>query len=230
MDALASAAEGPVNAVTLDPFFISKYELTQGQWMRFSGENPSTYAPPHAADGERIDLRHPVETVSWAAAEETLARLGLLLPTAAQSEYAGRGGTPTAWWTGSEERSLAGAENIVDATYGCGRAVGEEWAEWLDDGYRGHAPAGCYRANGFGLHDVLGNVAEWCYDGAGDYTIPARMGDGLRVGVMLRSGMRVIRGGSFQDRASRARSAFHGEGEPGMRAGWLGVRPVRPVR
>ena len=64
--------EGPQHAVVLDAFFLSKYELTQGQWLRFTGSNPSRYDMNTVQLGHRFNLMHPVESVSWFDCERVL--------------------------------------------------------------------------------------------------------------------------------------------------------------
>ena len=98
-----------------------------------------------------------------------LARLGLLLPTEAQWEYATRAGTTTAWWTGDDVRSLEGAARFFPIFSTGVREIG------------GPRPVGSYRANPFGLHDVHGNAREWTRDSYGSYELPVRPGDGLRL-------------------------------------------------
>src|SRR5690606_29994467 len=92
--------EGPEHEVALAPFFLSKYEMTSGQWLRFTGANPSAHL------GEKVDLgftlRHPVEQVSWDECDRVLRRMGLVLPTEARWEYAARAGTTTPWSSGAE--------------------------------------------------------------------------------------------------------------------------------
>jgi len=79
-------AEGPVHEVTLSPFLIAKYEMTQGVWEKVMGRNPSEFK-----QGED----YPVETVSWDDCQEFCRRTGLKLPSEAQWEYACRAGTST---------------------------------------------------------------------------------------------------------------------------------------
>ena len=90
---------GP-NSITLDPFFISKYEMTQGQWLRFAGENPSYFGPGFRGE-EEMTLLHPVDQVSWDDCHRVLERLRLVLPTEAQLEFAVRGGSRDRWFTGT---------------------------------------------------------------------------------------------------------------------------------
>ena len=225
----ASESDGPPHQVTLAPFFLSKYEMTQGQWALVTGENPSYFGPEAKFGGKQHSLLHPVEQVSWVECERVLRHLRLALPTEAQWEYAARGGTSTVWWTGDEKESVAGAGNLADRfceENSCpGHALGHE--VWLDDGYTAHAPVGSYRANPFGLHDTIGNVWEWCRDRAGSYELPTAENDGER--HVESASDRMLRGGSFGYPASRARSANRHSTEPDDRWRWLGVRPARAI-
>jgi len=229
VDPLAAANEQPVRTVTLDAFFISKYEMTQGQWQRATGRNPSTIRHADEPDNPRISLLLPVENVSWNRCEEVLWRLGLALPTEAQWEYAARAGTTTPWWTGEASVTLRGAANLADETYkqeGGPRAGAYD--EWLTDGFGTiHAPIGHFRPNGFGLHDVIGNVAEWCYDAVGSYTLPTRKSDGEREAGLGEAGFRVFRGGSAHNTAIESRSSGRDGAPPEYRHADLGVRPAR---
>lgn len=228
VDPLAGEAEGPVNEVALEPFFLSKYEMTQGQWLRFTGENPSIHGPGLEFGGKRHSLLHPVEQVSWDRCSQVLGRLGFVLPTEAQWEYAARAGTTSAWWTGNERESLRGAANLSDSfCHDNGASPDWPYEEWLDDGYVIHAPAGSYRANAFGLHDTAGNVYEWCRDRYCAYTNPARPGDGERSAPD--SKLRPIRGGCWNFDALYARSAWRVGGPPETLTRDLGVRPAREI-
>jgi formylglycine-generating enzyme required for sulfatase activity/serine/threonine protein kinase len=229
--------ESPVNllhAVTLSPFFLSKYEMTQGQWLRFSGRNPSrdrpeTYLRGWNRAGLAGDLLHPVETVSWNDCVTVVERLGLSLPSEAQWEYGARGGTATSWWTGSEKESLQGAANLFDRyakTHGLEGWPGGE--EWLDDGNTGHARVGSYRANAFGLHDVTGNVWEWCRD-AYDAAFYARGPRRDPVADPAGAKFRMIRGGSYRDGVLSGRAGFRSYDAPERNSNTLGLRPARPV-
>jgi formylglycine-generating enzyme required for sulfatase activity len=237
-DSQARSDEGPVHEVELTAFFLSKYEMTQGQWQRLTGNNPSIYQPPHDSVPDlqhpvgRSTLLHPVETVSWADCMEWLPRGGLALPSEAQWEYGARGGTDTPWWTGADRESLRykHAANLADkaaAQAGASWSDIKDWPE-LDDGYAAHAPVGTFAPNGFGLHDVTGNVWEWCLDGydAGFYGRSPRINP-----VAPRKGAApfVMRGGGFARAALTARSAYRGKGLSSRLNFFLGVRPARAI-
>jgi formylglycine-generating enzyme required for sulfatase activity/serine/threonine protein kinase len=222
-----NADEGPTQEVALAPFFLSKYEMTQAQWQRFTGTNPSQAIPPGDLGGKKKTLLYPVEQVSWEEGDRVLRRLGLVLPTEAQWEYAARAGTKTPWWTGDDPSALREAANLADS-YAKTHGGPSSWVvESWDDGYLGPAPVGSYRANPFGLHDMHGNVWEWCRDLFGSYQSPTRPGDGERRASS--SATRVFRGGGFTFTAAVARSAARDSSAPGYRGYDLGVRPARSV-
>jgi formylglycine-generating enzyme required for sulfatase activity/tRNA A-37 threonylcarbamoyl transferase component Bud32 len=222
--------EAPTGDVTLDPFLVSKYEMTQGQWLRATGANPSHLSELYLAKGHPPHtLLHPVERVSWFESDRLLRRLDLVLPTEAQWEYACRAGTETSWWTGVDVNSLRGAANLADQA---ARRWGATWpsvSDWLDDGHGPHAPVGSYAANPFGLHDVHGNVWEWCLDARRDYRNPPRQGDGLRGSAASRDVM-VNRGGAYNESARYLRSAQRNALAPDGSHSALGVRPARSLR
>ena len=235
LDAEAYGSEGPPYQVRLDPFLLSKYEVTQAQWRRLRGCDPSYHqegTPRH--DGQQHSLLQPVEQVTWGEAIATLRPLGLDLPTAAQWECGARGRTSTARYTGGDVLSLLGFENLYDRAWS--GLPPEGWALPYEDGFSAPSPVGTFRANPFGLHDVYGNVAEWCRDpwpsvaGGGfwyELTV-ARAGDGLRMAVREDRTRRIVRGGTFGAQPRSLRSAVWAAVSPDT-CGPNGLRPVRAV-
>jgi formylglycine-generating enzyme required for sulfatase activity/serine/threonine protein kinase len=226
-DPQAKAAEGPVHEVELSPFFLSKYEMTQGQWLGIAGENPSLYRPPNRMTPS---LLHPVENVSWVRCMEILERLALTLPSEAQWEYAARGGTDTPWWTGAERESLRGSANLADQS---ARRAGAPWrdiGDWpeLDDGFPMHAPPRSFAENPFGLESVCGNLWEWCLDGHDEeFYGQAPFRD--PVCDPAGSSFRQHRGGCFYQAAADARSANRGPVPPDYADNGIGLRPARAI-
>jgi formylglycine-generating enzyme required for sulfatase activity len=214
-------AETPPWRVQLSPFLISKFELTQAQWTRMDGRNPSAIREL-SLRGEEVSGTRPVEMVSWDDSLRLLQRFGMTLPTAAQWEAAARGNTHTTWWCGSRA-ALETSENLYDLD---GKAAGRNTHEpenWHDKGGKS-TPVGRYKANPFGLYDVLGNVSEWCLDEAAHWALEPQPGRGLRVGPG--SGSREVRGGSFATPALKARVSGRLTSPFSRRADVVGVRPV----
>ena len=231
----AANDEAPVHTVRMSPFFLSKFELTQSQWMILTGTNLSYTATRRwgsdwLASGAGPSLLHPVEQVTWIDCRSWLTRAGLEFPSEAQWEYATRGGTDTLWWTGPDKESLGGAANLEDsfARGNRTRRPALVFEMWLDDGATMSAPVGSYAANPFGLHDVAGNVWEWCLDEYDSRTYRRRLA--LDPVVPWRgSNNLIIRGGSFSNRADRARSAYR-TSVPWTYANFdVGLRPARAI-
>ena len=245
-DPQAASAESPIRRVRLTPFFLSKYEMSQGQWLYTSGgtleSNPSLYNPVGGswdpvwfATPETPSLLHPIERVSWNECDTLLRNLGFLLPTEAQWEYAARAGTQTPWFTGESSQSLAGYVNLADeyaAHHG-----GEVWVRldpWLNDGFTIHASVHTFEPNPLGLHHICGNVWEWCLDHYGDtaYSLrPEVSGSPVLDPVFEneRANSRVTRGGSYHGTSDDARSSHRNNAAETFRGSSLGVRPARKV-
>ncbi|MBD3235940.1 MAG: SUMF1/EgtB/PvdO family nonheme iron enzyme [Candidatus Eisenbacteria bacterium] len=210
--------EGPVHTVTVGPFLLSKYEMTQGQWLRFTGHNPSSY-PPDDGSAE-ITLRHPVESVSWDDCQRELSRMGLRLPSEAEWEYACRAGTTTVYWNGDSIESLEGNANLFNQGH---RELRPGEQPLWNDPWPWHAPVGLLAPNPFGLHNLFGNIFEWCQDTFGSYEDTPRDGSPFE---SSHGETRMARGSSWDGLRSNARSAARVWECSGFLYISLGVRPA----
>ena len=217
-------------------FWIGKYEVTQREWELVMGSNPSYF--------KGCRPRCPVENVSWEDVQGFIQKLNedereagsgnrYRLPSEAEWEYAARAGSAGA--TPEGDLRILGDRNapVLDgqAWYGGNSGVsyagGYDCSGWEERQYGaercGPHPVGLKKANGWGLHDMLGNVWEWTADWYGDY--PSGMVTDPR-GPSTGSG-RVGRGGGWDDIAGSVRSAYRGSGPPGGRYSFIGFRLVR---
>jgi formylglycine-generating enzyme required for sulfatase activity len=186
-------------------FYLGRYEVTQEQWERVMGNNPSEF--------KQVGKTAPVEKVSWTDCQEYVGKLNTLdprpsppgtfrLPTEAEWEYACRAGTTGAY------------AGILDEM------------GWYDknSGKTTH-PVGQKKPNAWGLWDMHGNVWEWCADWAGNYPAgPATDPAGPETGEC-----RVMRGGSWNFDASICRAARGWGDYPGSRNSVYGLRLARTV-
>lgn len=176
---------------------------------------------------------HPVLMISWEDAEAFCRWLSkkegrtYRLPTEAEWEYAARGGTRTPWWTGDDPRTLQEAANTADRAL-LARVPMATWAGEWDDGFPFLAPVGSFSPNPFGLHDMTGNVWEWCHDWyRSDYYRSSPKADpkGPEIGSF-----RTIRGGGWFNDARQNRSAQRIYFNPTFRYCLLsGFRVVREI-
>lgn len=208
--------------VELPAFLLSKYELTQAQWRRATGAEPST-----AGYGVEAAFLpdHPVELVTWPECAEVSRRFGLALPTEEEWEYAARAGTDTPYWTGRDLAGLARAANVADLSQDKTSSI--PWIEHdpIDDGFANPAPVGTFAPNPFGLHEILGNVWEWCENAYNGKTLPL----GAAELAALEPGTPVLhgyRGGSFNDRALHARASAGLRDVEGYKTYAIGLRPA----
>jgi formylglycine-generating enzyme required for sulfatase activity len=213
--------------------FVSKFEITVGQWKRLRGEDPSSHryghyhqhaesVYPHSKD---LDATLPVNSVSHREADAAMRQVGLLLPSAVEWEYAARAGTTTTWWTGRRARNLRLAENLRDWTaFEHRRDLFAEAEPWRD-GWVLSAPAAAFLGNPFGLHHTLGNVREWLR--VEPETNPRHLAGSYEEGAIERGAVGV-RGGDYNSLAVQSSASMPGSNLGGKSAR-IGVRPVRPV-
>jgi formylglycine-generating enzyme required for sulfatase activity len=192
-------AEKIVHPVTISrPFYLGVVPVTQGQFERLMGGNPSRFK------GEN----RPVEMVSWVHADEFCRFLAdkegysYRLPTEAEWEYACRAGTPTDYYWGEE----------IDPDF-C-------WYKQTSNDQTRNV--GQLRPNGWGLYDMSGNVWEWCMDRYGEYSYEAQVDPtGAKAGEN-----RVIRGGAWNQFPPQCRSSYRNGSAPGKGAPFIGFRVV----
>ena len=200
--------ESPRRVTLTKGFFLGKYEVTQGQWQAVMGNNPSTF--------ENVAGNGPVECVTWNDCQAFCAKLGVgfRLPTEAEWEYACRAGTTTALHSGKDLSAASGRCRNLDEV------------AWYDETSSDTSHSvGQKKANAWGLHDMLGNLREWCQDWSGDYP-PGEASDptGPESGSF-----RILRGGSWSGNAKDCRSAKRDWGNPNYRLDDVGCRVVKAL-
>ncbi|MFM7885851.1 MAG: formylglycine-generating enzyme family protein, partial [Pseudanabaena sp.] len=200
----STSDERPQHDVTLQSFYLGRYAVTQAQWRVVASYEP--VAKELNPDPSRFkgDNR-PVEKVSWDDAQEFCQRLSAKtgkdyrLPSEAQWEYACRAGTSTPFHYGEtiapELANYNGTRTYKDSPKG-------EWRQTTTD-------VGSFPANAWGLHDMHGNVWEWCEDDwHGDYEDAPNDGSAWLIDSDNRSQVRrLLRGGSWGDDPENCRSA-----------------------
>lgn len=193
----------PQHKVTLTKgFYMSVYTVTQEEWQAVMGNNPSHFK------GEK---RLPIEMVSWYDSQNFIKKLvesekvPYRLPTAAEWEYSCRAGTTTPFYFG-ELISPEQANYNGHYVYGKGKQ-GENRGKTT--------PVGSFPANAWGLHDMHGNVEEWCQDWWS--AIPKK--DVVDPQGPERGGARVRRGGSWYHTPALCRSASHHWGGGELQSG-----------
>ena len=176
---------------------MAKTQVTQKQWVAIMGVNPSEFR------GENL----PVESVSWNDAQEFLEKLNekignddggkMMLPTEAQWEYACRAGEPGQYSGGTIDEVAWYWDNSEDETH----------------------PVGMKKSNAWGLHDMHGNVWEWCAD-----WYDAELEGGVDPTGPSSGANRVRRGGGWDSYAVSCRAAFRYNDNPANRHDSLGFR------
>ena len=228
--------------VCVGGFSIGKHEVTRREYARFAGETGRavghgcwTYESGEWEErsgwswrtpGYGQEATHPVVCVSHEDAEAYARWLSeetgraYRLPTEAEWEYAARAGTETSRHWGDDPSGACEYANVGD------RTVKEEYSDWTihacPDGHVHTALVGSFEANGYGLHDILGNVWEWTcseYDeGYGGAEQRCASGSAGRL---------VLRGGGWGSDPGGVRSAARGWSDAGFRLNILGFRLVQ---
>jgi len=210
-----TSGENPVHSVTLtNAFYMGRYEVTQAQWTARMGSNPSAFQ----IEGPEVPLeqvpQRPVERVSWNTIQGFLGQTGMRLPTEAEWEYAYRAGTTTAFHGYTGQLSGTNDDNLLGNI------------AWFTNNSNSQTrPVGGKLGNGFGLHDMSGNVWEWVNDwyGSNYYsTSPPVNPQGPSSGSN-----RVLRGGVWVDFSNGCRASCRSYFNPVVSYDVVGFRVAR---
>ncbi len=228
------------NVTLTRDFLLMSREVTQGQFERVMGYNPSRY--------QSCGTDCPVERVTWheaaaysnelsrreglvgcyactgrnastqcAAAIEPYRCAGYRLPTEAEWEYSARAGLWPLSQDATELETLAWHGRNSQVEYNGAWAIGES-------GFGTH-PVGSLEPNEFGLHDMLGNVWEWCHDRYGEYLPqPVTNPRGPEIG-----GNNIVRGGSWYSSHWLLRMTNRETAHPSLRFDTVGFRVARTL-
>lgn len=218
----------PAHSVTVSSFFIGKYEVTQELWETVMGYNPSK---------RKVNKNNPVEYVSWFDAIEFCNKLseieglqkaysrsgeevicdfnsnGYRLPTEAEWEFAARGGNK------SKGYEYSGSNDIYAVAWHTNNS-----AEKKKNVNVTH-PVGTKQANELGIHDMSGNVKEWCWDWYGEYSASSQINPIGEFPGTFRE--RVSRGGSIFCIKNYCHFAYRNNQKPEGRSTNLGFRLAR---
>ena len=190
--------EKPMHRVTLNDFYLNKYEVTQEEWETVMSNNPS----------ENKGEKNPVEMVSWEDCQIFINKLDSItgkcyrLPTEAEWEYAARGGKR------SQHYKYAGGNNLDEVS-------------WYNNNSNSSThPVGQKTPNELGLYDMSGNVWEWCQDWYGKYSNESQTNPCSTIS----SASRVNRGGGFLSIPRDCRSANRDRNTLTFKSNRLGLR------
>jgi formylglycine-generating enzyme required for sulfatase activity len=223
--------EQPAHRVRVSGFWMYRNNVTVAQYRRFCGATGRSM--PTAPSWGWIET-HPIVNVSWEDAKAYCAWAGVRLPYEAEWEYAARGGnsgvggksrTVFVWGDEFPKNKVA---NLADQSFKKSKDYNTNFHLFgeYDDGYTHTSPVGAFPPNGFGLHDMGGNVWQWCEDWSdADYyrDSPAADPHGPSVGRM-----RVLRGGAFDTTPSITRISRRVSNRPDIRHDEKGFRCVQP--
>ena len=201
MGSEAYARENPVHKIVVADFELSKYQVTQGQWLAVMGENPS-----HCQE----DLRLPVEQISWDDAMAFVFKLNELtgkkyrLPRENEWEFAARGGNL------SKNFKHVGSDNLAEVAWFNGNSE-----------FKTHV-VGTKLPNELGIYDMNGNVWEWCAD-----RVPKAYEEPDRIPTWeedANSKNRILRGGSYINYAVFVRPTYRWIDRPDSVENYVGMR------
>lgn len=208
-DEIGRALDEKYHEVRLTGFWLGKRPVTNEEYGQFLAENPKAEKPKHWEERGFDNPRQAVVGISWDDARAYCEWAGLRLPSEAEWEYACRAGTSTRFYSGNEETQL-------------------DEVGWYAKNSESQLPiVGEKRANEFWLHDMHGNVWEWCEDIWHPSFYEKSDENGLEPLCGAGSDFRVVRGGSWRFGAMSCRSACRGRDVPTSRFDDLGFRPAK---
>ncbi len=236
----AFTPEQPLHEVTVNGFWMGKYEVTNAQFRRHKPSHISNIQDKngqpvfsffckkyrgYSFDGEN----QPVVNVSWEEARDFCGWLSektgetVRLPFEAEWEYAGRAGTDSLYYWGNDEKSVGAYENIYDLSAEKELKLTHNAVETTDS-YTVTSPVGLFKPNGFGLYDMAGNVSEWC----SDWYRSKYYSDSQKMNPQgpLKGKARVIRGGNWECCKHEIRPSFRRGSLPDHKAENIGFRIV----
>lgn len=196
-------SEKPVHEVCIDGFLLGKFEVTQGQWQKIMGSNPSKF---------KLGENYPVETVSWNDVQKFIAKFNktssrsFRLPSEAEWEYAAR--------SGGKEEKFSGGKDLTNFT----------WCSFNSENTT--HPVGTKTKNNIGIYDMSGNVSEWTEDWyqADYYSVSPRNNPR---GPISGPG-RVYRGGCWGNVPGFLRVAARNWNPPSLGSSFIGFRLLLP--
>ena len=207
----------PVHEVCVKDFNLGKYEVTQEQWQKVMGDNPSNF--------KDCGKSCPVDSVSWDMAQDFITKLNTMakkkyrLPTEAEWEYAARSGGKNERWPGANSE-----EALV------------EYAWYDKNSEETTHPVGLKKTNGLGLYDMAGNVREWCQDWYDEIFYSRSPKDNPEAKKAFKNAprdneppKRIQRGGGIQDDSILTRTVTRRNNTPDYSQVSSGLRLVLPV-
>jgi sulfatase modifying factor 1 len=248
------ADERPPHSVTITrEFALGQFAVTRGEFAAFvrdSGYNPPNgcfvynttngrWAPDQNRNWQNPGFaqtnQHPVVCVSYDDAQRYVQWLSrktgksYRLPTEAEWEYAARAGTTTARFWGDGRDQACNFANVADLTRAEAHNLKRDENNVFQcrDGYVYTAPVGSFSPNGFGLHDMLGNVFQWTEDCYQESYIGAPTDGSAMTGGECK--YRVLRGGSWAYTPGDLRSARRFRSSTDLRLNYIGFRVGRTL-
>jgi len=230
-------------------FYVAETPITVAQWRVFEGQtNYKTCAERMesgitlCADGRwrthkkarwdnpipqlefELHGTHPVTQVTWNDVQEFCKHYTFRLPTEAEWEYACRAGTESAYWWGDDPNAGRKCGKFCDQSFARKFGVDPDFPHFpFESGFIYISPVKSFRPNAWGLHDMHGNVLEWCAD---KYNPAAYESQVKRDPLGLEGSKHVIRGGSFASGPDAARAAYRHNATADHASVRVGFRPI----